>query len=105
MAEFILLIDKGEISSSAADVVLAERQLTGADPDHIIKEKDLRQVSSPQKLGTIVAQIIEQNPKAVSDLNKGKEESLKFLLGQIMRETKGKANPQVAERLLRETLW
>jgi len=96
-AEFISLINQGEISSSAADVVLREMQKTGGDPSQIIGEKDLRQTSD---LDNIIQKVIKNNPKPVQDYQAGKQEALKFLIGQIMKETKGKANPQEARKLL-----
>jgi len=96
-AEFISLINQGEISSSAADVVLREMQKTGGDPSQIIGEKELRQTSD---LDNIIQKVIKNNPKPVQDYQAGKQEALKFLIGQIMKETKGKANPQEARKLL-----
>src|SRR3989344_348646 len=104
MAEFIEKINSGKISSSAADLVLKEMQKTGADPDHIIAEKDLSQISSPQRLGKIISEVIKTNPQAAQDFRLGKEESLKFLIGQVMVQTKGRANPNVTERILKEIL-
>jgi len=96
-AELINLVFQNKISSSGADIVLAEMQKTGADPDHIIQEKDLKQESN---LDNIIQKIIKNNPKAVSDFKAGQEQALKFLIGQIMAQTKGKANPQSAKKLL-----
>jgi aspartyl-tRNA(Asn)/glutamyl-tRNA(Gln) amidotransferase subunit B len=99
-AEFIGLIDAGEVSSSAADIVLKEMQKTGADPSHIIEKKNLRQVSFESELEPIVKKVTKNNPKAVEDYKEGKEQALKFLIGQVMRESRGKANPQVVKKLL-----
>lgn len=96
-AEFISLINAGEISSSGADIVLAEMQKTGGDPSHIIEEKDLKQVSD---LDDIIKQVIKNNKIAIKDYKSGKEQALKFLVGQIMSATQGKANPQLAEKNL-----
>jgi aspartyl-tRNA(Asn)/glutamyl-tRNA(Gln) amidotransferase subunit B len=104
LAELVEMIEKGDVSSSAADVVLREMQKTGGDPSNILKDKDLGQVSSPQELGKVVALVIKNNKKAVLDFEKGNENSIKFLVGAVMAETKGKANPEVAERILRESL-
>ena len=96
-AELIGLIDAGEVSSSGADIVLAEMQKTGGDPSHIIEERDLKQIDS---LDDVAHKVIKNNPKAASDFKTGKEAALKFLIGQIMQETRGKANPQEARKLL-----
>jgi len=100
-AEFIGLINQGEISSSAADIVLREMQKTGGDPSQIIEEKDLKQIHN---LDNAIICVIKSNPKPVQDYKAGKKEALKFLIGQIMKETKGKANPQAAEKMLKNLL-
>ena len=70
----------------------------------IIKEKGLIQISDEQELSTVVDKVIEENPQAIKDFREGKENALGFLMGQVMRFTKGKANPQVVNRALRERL-
>ena len=101
-AQLIVHVAKGNISSTAAQTVLRETFATGQDPDQIIKEKDLSQVSDTAELTEVVAKVISANVKAVEDLKKGKEASLKFLVGAVMRETKGKANPQIVEKMIKE---
>jgi aspartyl-tRNA(Asn)/glutamyl-tRNA(Gln) amidotransferase subunit B len=103
-AELIVRTFHGEVSSSGAQTVLAEMFATGLSPAEIIKAKDLAQVSSVGELELAVTQAIADNPKAVADYKAGKEESVKFLIGMVMRNTKGKANPQVVEELLKEKL-
>jgi aspartyl-tRNA(Asn)/glutamyl-tRNA(Gln) amidotransferase subunit B len=103
-AEFITLIFKGEISSSAAQTVLAEMFETGADPSHIIEKKNLSQVSDENLLNKTVEKIIKENPQAVEDFKKGKEKSLQFLVGKMMAATKGKANPQIAREILKKRM-
>ncbi|MFH1392697.1 MAG: Asp-tRNA(Asn)/Glu-tRNA(Gln) amidotransferase subunit GatB [bacterium] len=96
-AEFIGLINQGEISSSAADIILHEMQKTGGDPSQIIEAKDLKQESD---LDAVIKKIINNNPKAIQDFKAGKKQALKFLIGKIMFATRGKANPQIAEKIL-----
>lgn len=103
-ADLIRRTASKEISSSGAQMVLKEMFKTAASPEHIIKEKDLGQVSDTNFLGDIIALVISKNAKAVDDYKNGKEASKKFLLGMIMRESKGKADPQVAERMLEDRL-
>lgn len=103
-AEFVLRIEKGVISSAAAKVVLADMLRTGADPDEIIRDKNLAQVSDTGELESIVAKIIEENPTVAKEVKSGKEKALQFLVGQVMKETKGKANPKVVQELLRKML-
>lgn len=103
-AELVALVAKQEISSTGAKAVLKEMAETGLHPDHIIKEKGLGQVSNESELEKIADQIIVENIKAVEDYKNGKIEVLKFLVGQMMRESKGRANPEVASRILSKKL-
>ena len=102
--EFIALIVKGAVSSSAAQTLLNEMLQTGLHPDHIIHEKDLGQVSDTDELNKIIEQVVLQEPKAAEDFKKGKEASLKFLVGKVMAASKGKANPQVVQDLIKQKL-
>lgn len=99
-AELVILTHNGEISSSATQEVLREMFDSGADPSQIIEDKGLKQESDSDKLEKTAGDVIKNNPKAVEDYKKGKETSIQFLVGQIMRETKGKANPRVAKEVL-----
>jgi aspartyl-tRNA(Asn)/glutamyl-tRNA(Gln) amidotransferase subunit B len=103
-AEFIVLIKQGEISSSAAQTVLKEMFTTGADPSHIIEAKGLKQVSDEAELTKVVEQVIKDNPGPVKDYCSGKENALQFLVGQVMKATQGKANPQIVSGILRKRL-
>jgi aspartyl-tRNA(Asn)/glutamyl-tRNA(Gln) amidotransferase subunit B len=103
-AELIAIVADGKINSSAAQAVLEEMYRTGSDPSNIIEEKNLAQMSNEDELGDIVDQIIKNNEKSAKDYKEGKENALQFLMGQVMRETKGKANPQVVIALLRKRL-
>ena len=103
-SELIVLIFKNTISSSAAQTILKEMFETGADPNHVMESKNLAQMSDDGELRKSAQNIIAQNPQAVTDYKKGKSESLKFLVGQLMRATKGRANPQVSEEILKELL-
>ncbi len=103
-AEFITLIYEGKISSKIAKVLLPEMFKTGADPSHIIKEKELVQVTDESEIEGIIKTVINENPKAVADFQAGKENALKFLTGQVMALSKGKAAPDIVGKILRETL-
>ena len=101
-ADFIILISEGKISSKIAKMVLEEMFKTGADPSHIIEEKGLVQISDKSEIEQVIKEVILRNPKAVEDFKKGKNNAFQFLIGQIMAETKGRANPQlVKEELLK----
>lgn len=103
-AELITILWQGEISSRAGKDVLLEMFKTGADPTYIIKDKNLKQVSDEKAIEEIVKKIIKDNPKPVEDYKKGKENALQFLVGQVMKESKGKANPDKAREILKSLL-
>jgi len=103
-AELIYLTFVGEISSSGAQEVLKEMFVSGKDPSQIIESKNLKQLSQEEELQIVVETIIKNNPQAVEDYKKGKETALQFLIGQAMRETKGKANPQILAKLIKKLI-
>ncbi|MFA6097370.1 MAG: Asp-tRNA(Asn)/Glu-tRNA(Gln) amidotransferase subunit GatB [Candidatus Paceibacterota bacterium] len=103
-AEFITMIYEGKISSSGAQTMLAEMFEGGGDPSNILEKKGLRQVSDEGEIEKIADLAIKNNPKSVADYAKGKENAIKFLIGQVMKESKGKANPKMAEEILRKKL-
>ena len=103
-AEFIKLTAQGVVSSSGAQSVLAEMFKTGADPSHVIEDNGLAQMSDEQELETAAAEVISQNPGPAQEFKNGKEKALMFLIGKVMVQTKGRANPQVAEEILKRRL-
>ncbi len=100
--EFIAIVANGTVSSSSAKVVFEEMFRTGRDPSDIIEEKKLTQISDAGALESIVKKIIELHPKPVLDYKNGIEQSLQFLVGQVMKETKGTANPKVAQEIIKK---
>lgn len=103
-AELIGFVASGKINSSAAQVVLLEMYKTGGDPSLIIEEKNLAQMEDDGELEDIVNSVLAANEKSAADFKAGKENALKFLMGQVMKETKGKANPQKVQEMLQEKL-
>jgi len=103
-AEFISMIYLGEISSKIAKIVLKEMFESGKDPSQIIEEKNLHQITQEKEIEEIVKKVIEKNPKPVEDYKKGKEQALQFLVGQVMKETQGRANPQKVNQILKNFL-
>jgi aspartyl-tRNA(Asn)/glutamyl-tRNA(Gln) amidotransferase subunit B len=103
-AELIKMIQLGEINSSTAQTVLEEMFKTGGDPSQIVEEKDLGQVSDSGELEKVVEGILSAYPEAVADYKAGKENSIKFLMGQVMKETKGKANPPMVMEMLKKKM-
>jgi len=84
--------------------VLTEMFASGEPAEAIVARKGLTQISDEARLGEMVRQAIAQNPKAVTQFREGKSAALGFLIGQVMRATRGQANAKVVERLLREEL-
>jgi len=103
-AEFITMIYENEISSKIAKIVLPEMFKTGKDPSHIVEDKGLEQISDTGKLEQVIKMVIDSNPKSVVDYKAGKQNALQFLAGQVMRETKGAANPLKIQELLKKLL-
>ena len=104
LGELIILIDKGTISSSIGKKVLVELFENPRSPEQIIKEKGWIQISDEGAIKEIVTKILEENPQSVADYKGGKDRALGFLVGQAMKETKGKANPQMLNKLFLEEL-
>ena len=104
LASMLRLIDDGTISGKIAKSVLEEMVDTGKDPRAIVEEKGLVQISDEGQLLPLVRRIIEENPGPVADYRGGKKKALGFLVGQVMKETRGKANPQLVNELFRREL-
>jgi len=104
LAKMIELISKGTISSKIAKTVFEEMWATGAEPEKIVKEKGLVQITDTKAIEAIVDAVIAANPKPVEDFKGGNEKSIGFLVGQVMKQSKGKANPGVVNQLLKEKL-
>lgn len=103
-AEMITLIAEGKISSAGAKTVLEEMFRTGADPSMIIEAKNLAQESGEAELKKAAEEIIAKNEKAIADFKAGQANALQFLVGQMMAKTKGRANPQIAAKVLKKLL-
>lgn len=104
LAKMIQLIDKGTISSAIAKKVLTELFENPKDPEEIIKEKGWIQISDEGAIKEVVIKVLENNPQSVADFKGGKDKALGFLVGQAMKETKGKANPQMLNKMFLEEL-
>jgi len=103
-AEFITMIYKNKISSKIGKILLPEMFKTGGDPSQIIESKDLAQITNGTEIKKKAQEVILKNKKAVEDFKKGKKASLQFLIGQLMKETKGTVHPQKATEILKEIL-
>jgi aspartyl-tRNA(Asn)/glutamyl-tRNA(Gln) amidotransferase subunit B len=103
-ADFLKLVYLNTVNSSAAQVILKEIFATGADAETVLEEKDLKQIDEVEVVEVIVLKIIDSNPGPVTDYKNGKEVALQFLIGQGMKETKGKANPEKLKDLFKAKL-
>ena len=104
LGNLVVLIDKGTISSSIAKKVLDEMFANPRDPQKIIEEKGWIQISDEGAIKEVVLKILEANPDSVADFKAGKDKAVGFLVGQAMKETKGKANPQMLNKMFLEEL-
>ena len=104
LGELVTLIDKGTISSAIAKKVLEEMFKNPEMPSKIIEAKGWIQISDEGAIKEVVAKVLEANPQSIADYKAGKDKALGFLVGQAMKETKGKANPQMLNKLFLEEL-
>jgi aspartyl-tRNA(Asn)/glutamyl-tRNA(Gln) amidotransferase subunit B len=105
LGRLILLIDSGSISGKIAKVVFQEMWLTGNDPELVIKEKGLVQITDPGAIEKIVVEILAANQQTVEDHRSGKKKNLMgFFVGAVLKASKGQANPEIVNRILQEKL-
>ena len=104
LGKLVILIDKGTISSSIGKKVLEELFENPRDPEEIIKEKGWIQISDEGAIKEVVLKVLEANPQSIADYKAGKDKALGFLVGQAMKETKGKANPKMLNQMFLEEL-
>ncbi len=104
LAELLKLQTDGTISGKIAKTVFEEMFSSGKKPAEIVKEQGLVQISDKDAIAAIVEQVITDNPKSVEDFKAGTEKAIGFLVGQVMKISKGRANPEMANQLLREKL-
>ena len=104
LAQMILLIDKGTISGKIAKTVFVEMWKSPDSPEKIVKDKGLVQITDTSAIEGIVDEVIAKNPKPVEEYKAGKKKAIGALVGQIMKATKGKANPQMVNQLLAKKL-
>lgn len=103
-AELVVLIYQGKINKNAATQVLTEMQKTGGDPDHIIQNLGLEQESDIGNLAKVIQEVISENADVVAKVKAGKTSALQFLMGQVMKKTQGRAEPNKVTELLQKEL-
>jgi aspartyl-tRNA(Asn)/glutamyl-tRNA(Gln) amidotransferase subunit B len=104
LSEMLRLIDEGVISSKMGKKVFVELAKNGGSARNVVEKKGLVQISKPEDLVPIINQVLAANPQSVADFQAGKDRALKALMGQIMKETRGQANPQVVNELLLKSI-
>lgn len=104
LAALVGLIQKGTISGKIAKTVFEEMFASGKDPETIVKEKGLVQISDESAIAKLCDEAISGNPKAVAEFKAGKEQALGSLVGAVMKKSQGKANPQLVNKMLKERL-
>lgn len=104
LASMIKLIENGTISSKIAKTVFKELIENGGDAEKIVKEKGLVQISDEGTLLKIISEVLDANPQSIEDFKNGKNKAVGFLVGQLMKATKGQANPQIVNQLLQQEL-
>ncbi|HQD32996.1 MAG TPA: Asp-tRNA(Asn)/Glu-tRNA(Gln) amidotransferase subunit GatB, partial [Candidatus Atribacteria bacterium] len=104
LAELLKMVDKKEISGTIAKSVLEEMFATGARAREVITRRGISFISDEKELENIVREVIEKNPQSVADYLSGKEKALQFLIGQVMKETRGQADPELTKSILIKVL-
>ena len=104
LTDMLSLIKEGTISITMAKDVFSEMALTGGTAAEIVEAKGLRQVSNEDDLKTMVQDILKNNPAEVTKYREGKTQLLGFFVGQLMKATRGTANPKIANKLIKEML-
>lgn len=104
LAAMIKLIKDGTISSKIAKKVFAETIANGTDPKKYVEDQGMVQLSDTSVLEPMVKEVVDNNPQSVEDFKNGKDRAIGFLVGQIMKQTRGKANPKVINQLLNDEL-
>jgi aspartyl-tRNA(Asn)/glutamyl-tRNA(Gln) amidotransferase subunit B len=100
LSEMLNLVDKGAISGPAAKAVFEEMFHSGKRAGDIIKEKELSQISDAGEIGGVIKQVMANNTEAIADYTSGKEQALTFIIGQVMKATRGRANPGLVREII-----
>jgi aspartyl-tRNA(Asn)/glutamyl-tRNA(Gln) amidotransferase subunit B len=104
LAELLTLVDSGTLSGRSAKEVLEEMLRTGQAAGEIVRARGLVQISDQAELARVVNAVIAENPGPIGDVRAGKDRAVAFLVGQVMKKTRGRANPELVNRILRERL-
>ncbi|MEG0735664.1 Asp-tRNA(Asn)/Glu-tRNA(Gln) amidotransferase subunit GatB [Amedibacillus sp. YH-ame10] len=103
LADMINMVDKGEISGKQAKEVF-EEIMKGKDPKTVVEEKGMKQMSDSSQLLDIITSVLDSNPQSIEDFKNGKDRAVGFLVGQVMKASKGQANPAMTNKMIQEEL-
>lgn len=103
LAKLVSLIDAGEVSNAQAKK-LVDDLMAGKDPQKVAEEKGLRQVSDTGAIEKMVTEVLDANPQAIEDFKNGKDRAVGFLVGQVMKKSRGQANPGMVNKMVRDAL-
>jgi aspartyl-tRNA(Asn)/glutamyl-tRNA(Gln) amidotransferase subunit B len=104
LVRLAVLNAEGKVSAATAKSILEQMYTTGKNPDALLKEGDLGQISDSDQITQAASDAIAANPQAVADFRAGKEQAVKFLVGHVMKATKGRANPQMVTGIIKNIL-
>ncbi len=104
LVELLGLVQQGTINQNAAREIFTELWKKGGSPAAIVEARGLKQISDTEQLEDALAQVIEENPDAIEKIRGGNLKTVQFLMGQVMKITRGKANPQLVQDLIRKEL-
>lgn len=104
LADLITLVKEGKINNNTGKKVLRDMFETGKDPKEIVKEQGLIQINDESELEEMIDTVLDENEQSIIDFKNGKDRAVGFLIGQIMKKSRGKANPQVVNKILLEKL-
>lgn len=103
LGEMILMIKNGEISGKQAKIVF-EEIIKGKDPKQVVEEKGMKQMSDAGALLSLIQTVLDQNPQSIEDFKNGKDRAVGYLVGQVMKASRGQANPVMTNQLIQEEL-
>src|SRR5699024_1041453 len=104
LSDMIKLIEDGTISSKQAKKVFAVLVEKGGDAKKTVKDLGMEQISDPEVLGEMVTEVLDANEQSIEDFKNGKDRAIGFLVGQIMKKSKGQANPKMVNQILLEEI-
>jgi len=104
LADLLLLVKEEKINNNTGKKVLREMFETGVDPNTIVEEKGLVQISDENELENIVTEVLDENQQSIIDIKNGKDRAIGYLVGQVMKVTKGQANPQMVNKMIMEMI-